>query len=254
MHWKRCCKKCPGKIVPDLDPSKWVNLANSVISEIPKLKSLRLHAVDPTDIRNVNFVTSTRANSLSGTRKDNVSTYRLGYPHDFENLSEMTAYRNYIKNYESETRECFEQETENIPLTRQTDLMTTLNNNPLTRSTDNSKHEERHKPEVNPDPEPSLSDLSETSSSDSRAKKKKRKRNKNRRKHQKDDLSDPSSSDDSDSSNASHYRRKRRKNTKHQKNNPIEQCATLTAKLLTTAYKSKIIRFKMDEDPLQRRI
>ena len=31
-------------------------------------------------------------------------------------------------------------------------------------------------------------------------------------------------------------------------------CATLTAKLLTTAYKSKIIRFKMDEDPLQRRI
>ena len=26
------------------------------------------------------------------------------------------------------------------------------------------------------------------------------------------------------------------------------------AKLLTTAYKSKIIRFKMDEDPLQRRI
>ena len=28
----------------------------------------------------------------------------------------------------------------------------------------------------------------------------------------------------------------------------------LTAKLLTTAYKSKIIRFKLDENPLQRRI
>ena len=34
----------------------------------------------------------------------------------------------------------------------------------------------------------------------------------------------------------------------------IRLCATLTAKLMTTAYKSKIIRFKMDEDPLQRRI
>ena len=28
----------------------------------------------------------------------------------------------------------------------------------------------------------------------------------------------------------------------------------LTEKFLTTAYKSKIIRFKLDEDPLQRRI
>ena len=32
-----------------------------------------------------------------------------------------------------------------------------------------------------------------------------------------------------------------------------KQCATLTANFLTTAYRSKIIRFKMDEDPLQRR-
>ena len=35
---------------------------------------------------------------------------------------------------------------------------------------------------------------------------------------------------------------------------PIKLCANLTAKLLTKAYKSKIIRFKMDEDPLQSRI
>ena len=34
----------------------------------------------------------------------------------------------------------------------------------------------------------------------------------------------------------------------------INLCATLTTKLLTTAYKSKIIKFKMDEDPLQLRI
>ena len=67
-------------------------------------------------------------------------------------------------------------------------------------------------------------------------------------------MSDPSSSDDSDSSDDSHYIRKQRKKKKHQKNNPIKKCATLTAKLLTTSYKSKIIRFKRDEDPLQPRI
>ena len=200
-----------GEIVPDLDPSKRVNLANSVLSESPKFKSLGLPTVDATDIQNLDSVSSTRANSLSGTRKDNVSPSRLGYTHDFENMSETTAYRNHIKNSDFETREVFERETETIPLTQQTDLLTTLHNNPLTQSTDSSKHEERHKPEVNSDPEPSFSDLSETSSSDSRAKKKKRKKNKNRRKNQKDDLSDPSSSDDSDSSNASHYRRKQRK-------------------------------------------
>ena len=77
---------------------------------------------------------------------------------------------------------------------------------------------------------------------------------KKRRNHQKDDSSDPSSSDDSYSSDDSDYRRKRRKNKKHQKKDPIRLYATLTGKFLTTAYKSKIIRFKMDEDPLQRRI
>ena len=40
----------------------------------------------------------------------------------------------------------------------------------------------------------------------------------------------------------------------HRKKDPIKLCATLTSKLLTTAYKSKIIRFKMDEDPVQSRI
>ena len=100
-------------------------------------------------------------------------------------MSETTAYRNHIKNSEFETREVFERETENIPLRRQTDLMTTLHTNPLTRSTDSTKHEERHEPEVNQDPEPSLSDLSDTSSSDSRAKKKKCKKKKKCRKQSK---------------------------------------------------------------------
>ena len=78
------------------------------------------------------------------------------------------------------------------------------------------------------------------------------------RKHRKDDSSDPSSSDEfdssdsSDSSEDSHYRRRRRKKKKHRKEDQIRLCATLTAKLLTTEYRSKIIRFKLDEDPLQR--
>ena len=75
--------------------------------------------------------------------------------HDFEKMSKTTAYSNHIKNSELETRECFEQETENIQQTQRMDLVTTLNGNPLTRSTDSSKYEERHEPEVNPDPEPS---------------------------------------------------------------------------------------------------
>ena len=119
---------------------------------------------------------------------------------------------------------------------------------------DSSKHSKKHEPEVNPDPETSSSDSSETSSSDSRAKKKERTKKKKRRKHRKDDSSDPSPSDDSDSSDDSNYIRKQRKDKKHREKYPIRPCTTLTSKLLTTAYKSKIIRFKMDEDPLQRRI
>ena len=134
---------------------------------------------------------------------------------------------------------------ENIQRTLPMNIVTQLDNNQFTRSTDSSKHEETYEPEVNPDPEPSSSDSSETSSLYSRAKKKKITKKKKRRKHRKDDSSDPSSSDDSDSSNCSHCRHKRRKNKQHRKKDPIKLCATLTAKLLTTAYKSKIIRFKM---------
>ena len=76
----------------------------------------------------------------------------LGYTHDFEITSKTIAYSNHIKNSELETREVFEQDTENISLTRQTDLVTPLHENPLTQSMDSSKNEERHEPEVNPDP------------------------------------------------------------------------------------------------------
>ena len=141
---------------------------------------------------------------------------------------------------------------QNIQRTLPINIVIRLHNNQLTRSTDNSKHEETYEPEVNTDPEPSSSDSSETLSLESKAKKKKSTKKKKRRKHQKDDLLDPSSSDDSDSSDDSHYRHKQLNNKKHRTKDPIRLCATLTAKLLTTAYNSKIIRFKMDEDPLQR--
>ena len=131
---------------------------------------------------------------------------------------------------------------------------TRLDNNKMTRSTDSSKHSELHEPEVNLDPEPSSYDLSDSLSSYSRSRKKKLTKKKNRRKHRKNYSSDPSSSDGSDSSDDIHYRRNRHKDKKHQKKDPIRLCATLTGKLLTTAYKTKIIRFKLDEDPLQRRI
>ena len=165
--------------------------------------------------KTVNFTTSTRAKSLNGMQRDNFRSDWLGNAHDFERVSETTAYSNHIKNSELETRELFEWETEYIPLERQTDLVTPLHENPLTRSTDGPKNEERHKPEVNLDPEPSSSDLSsKTSSSESIPKKKKHNMNKECRKHHKDDLSDPSSSNYSDSSDDSDYRRKQRKKKK----------------------------------------
>ena len=127
-------------------------------------------------------------------------------------MSKTTAYYNHIKNSDLETREFFERETENIIQTRQTDLVTTLNDNLLTRSADSSTNEEIYEPEVNPNPEPSsLDSSSETSSSDSRIKKKKHKKKKKRRKHQKNDSSDPSSSNNSDSSNDINYGRKHAK-------------------------------------------
>ena len=115
----------------------------------------------------------------------------------------------------------------------------------------------KHGSKVNSDPDPPPSDSSDSSSSSDSERKRKKKKKKKRRKQRKDDSSDPSSSDDSDDSDSSedsHYRRRRRKNKKHREKDMIRLCATLTENLLTTAFKSKIIRFKLDEDPLQRRI
>ena len=70
--------------------------------------------------------------------------------------------------------------------------------------------------------------------------------------HSSDSLSsDYYSSDDSD------YKIKiRDKNKRYCKNkrDPIKLCAKLTEKLLTTAYKLKVLKFKLDEDTLHNRI
>ena len=70
---------------------------------------------------------------------------RLVKTHDFEIMSETTAYRNHIESSEIETRVVFEPETwspKNIQQTLPTYMVTRLDNNQLTRSTDSSKHEE----------------------------------------------------------------------------------------------------------------
>ena len=98
------------------------------------------------------FTPSTRAKSFNGTRRYSFRYARLGYTHGFERMSETTAYSNNINYSELETREVFERETETIPHTQQTDLVTILHDNPITQPTDSSKNEESHKLEVNSDP------------------------------------------------------------------------------------------------------
>ena len=58
----------------------------------------------------------------------------------------------------------------------------------------------------------------------------------------------------SDYSDDSGYKRKQCKKKIHREKDSIKSCARLMAKLLTTEYKSKIVKFKLDEEPLQRRI
>ena len=111
-----------------------------------------------------------------------------------------------------------------------------------------------------PDSDPSSSDPSSSESDHSddskyiKPKSKRRDKNKNRRKRMKQDSS-YSSPSNSDSSDESDYRRKKQKNKRiHRKKYPIKLCARLTGNFLVTAYKSKIIKFKLGEDPLQRRV
>ena len=109
-----------------------LNLANSVIRESPKFMNIGLLSFDETGKPNIAFSPSTRAKSLNGIGRENFKANWLASRRDFERVSKTTAYSNHIKNSELETGEFFERETENIPLTQQTDLVTPLHKNPLT--------------------------------------------------------------------------------------------------------------------------
>ena len=93
------------------EPSVRVNLAKPVLIKSPKFITLGQPAVETEDIRNLDFVTATRAKNCNGLRKGTEMDDRLGYTHDFETMRETTAYRNHIKNPEIEIREVFEWET-----------------------------------------------------------------------------------------------------------------------------------------------
>ena len=129
-------KNLPDEIVTDLDPSIQINLANSIISESPKFINLGLLNFDAIGKLNINFTPSTRSKSLNGTQRDNFKSDWLASAHGFERVRKTTACSNHINNYELETREVFERETENIPLTPQINLVTPLHDNPLKQSTD----------------------------------------------------------------------------------------------------------------------
>ena len=133
------------EIGPKFDSRVLVNLTNSVLGESPKFKRLGHPPMDTADIRNLYYISAARPKNCNGLWRSAVRDDRLGYKHDFETMSETTAYRNHIKNSEIETRKVFERETsgpENIQRTLQTNIVTQLDNNQLTRSTDSSKHEE----------------------------------------------------------------------------------------------------------------
>ena len=89
----------------DPEPSLWVNLMNYVLSESPKFKTLGHPTVETAEIRNLDFVTATRAKNCTGLRRVTEKDDRLGYTHDFETMSKMTDYHIRIKNSEIETRE-----------------------------------------------------------------------------------------------------------------------------------------------------
>ena len=86
------------------DSSVRVNLAKSVLSESPKFITHGQPTVKTADIRNLDFVTATRAKKLNGLRRGTERDDRLCYTHNFECISVTTAYLNHIKNSETEAR------------------------------------------------------------------------------------------------------------------------------------------------------
>ena len=123
------------ELILEIDPSVRVNLANSVLSESPKFKRLGHPPIETADIRNLDYISTNRPKNWNRLRRSTDRDDRLGYTHDFETMSKMTAYRNHIKNSKIETREVFERETsspENIQRTLPMNIVTQLDNNKCT--------------------------------------------------------------------------------------------------------------------------
>ena len=144
------------KMVEELNSSKRMNLANSLGNQTPKLVSFRQLPMQTENVGNsIDSITANRVMYRDGIRRPTDRDVRMTPTHvDVETMSEMLAYRKFIKDSEFETREVFEQENiENIGTWLET---TRLDKNKMTRSVDSSKRREKHKPEVNPDPEQSI--------------------------------------------------------------------------------------------------
>ena len=88
------------EIVKEFNSSVQVKLEKYVLSKSPKFISLGHPTVETVDIWNIDFGTSTRAKSLNGLWRDTERNDWVGYTHDFVTMSEMTDYRNHIKNSE----------------------------------------------------------------------------------------------------------------------------------------------------------
>ena len=93
-------KSLPGKIVTDLDPSRWMNLANSILGESTKLIDLGIYSFNATGKPNFVFSSSTRAESLNVTQGDRFNSDWLASSHGFERVSKTKAQSNHIKKFE----------------------------------------------------------------------------------------------------------------------------------------------------------
>ena len=81
-------KSLPGEVVTDLDPSKRMNLASSVLSESRKCIDFGLLSFNATGKLKSVFALSTRAKSLNGTGGGSLNGDWLASSHGFERVSE----------------------------------------------------------------------------------------------------------------------------------------------------------------------
>ena len=72
----------------ELDSSVRVNLANPVLSESPNFKLLRHPPMETEDIRNLDYISTTRPKNCDRLWRSTDRDDMLGYTHDFETMNE----------------------------------------------------------------------------------------------------------------------------------------------------------------------